>query len=201
MIVIGDVHGEYDLLLKLIEKLPHRNLCFVGDLVDRGPDSAKVVEFVKSNNYLCVLGNHDDMMMHSYSEDNKIIEGIIYDTWLYNGASQTLNSYKDSPDMLIQHIQWMRELPCIIWVTQEIVISHSYYLPYHAIQHDVYDITWARYSEHTTKDILNIHGHSITRKPSIADDYINIDTGAHAYGVLSAYDTETKEIYQVMKGL
>lgn len=58
MIVIGDVHGEYDMLMRLMDTLPHKNIIFVGDLIDRGPDSSKVVSFVKDNGYKCVVGNH-----------------------------------------------------------------------------------------------------------------------------------------------
>jgi serine/threonine protein phosphatase 1 len=65
MIVIGDVHGGFDTLIKLIEKLPNDNICFVGDLIDRGPKSAQVVDFVIENNYDCVLGNHEELMIHS----------------------------------------------------------------------------------------------------------------------------------------
>lgn len=58
--IIGDVHGCYKTLLSLIKKLPkNAKLCFVGDLCDRGKNSKEVIAFVKSNNYDCVLGNHE----------------------------------------------------------------------------------------------------------------------------------------------
>ena len=61
--IIGDVHGEFD-KKALKDKLPQNaNLVFVGDLVDRGKKSKEVIEFVKDNNYSCVLGNHEKMMM------------------------------------------------------------------------------------------------------------------------------------------
>ena len=48
--IIGDVHGHYNELISLINKLPNKidsKICFVGDLIDRGPDSKKVVDLVK----------------------------------------------------------------------------------------------------------------------------------------------------------
>ena len=61
--VIGDVHGEYDALIKLVSKLPKdAKLIFVGDLVDRGSRSAEVVKFVRDGGHLCVMGNHEYMM-------------------------------------------------------------------------------------------------------------------------------------------
>ncbi len=70
--VIGDVHGELDALRRLLRRLAYRDdgshpegrrLVFVGDLVDRGPDSPGVVEFVRDlmrrGRAQCVLGNHE----------------------------------------------------------------------------------------------------------------------------------------------
>ena len=61
--VIGDVHGHYKTLLALTEKLPQNaKLIFVGDLIDRGPQSMEVVKFVRESGYLCVMGNHEHIM-------------------------------------------------------------------------------------------------------------------------------------------
>eukprot|EP00511_Aplanochytrium_stocchinoi_P001834 CAMPEP_0204837936 /NCGR_PEP_ID=MMETSP1346-20131115/29332_1 /ASSEMBLY_ACC=CAM_ASM_000771 /TAXON_ID=215587 /ORGANISM="Aplanochytrium stocchinoi, Strain GSBS06" /LENGTH=353 /DNA_ID=CAMNT_0051973669 /DNA_START=67 /DNA_END=1128 /DNA_ORIENTATION=- len=70
--IIGDVHGEYGALLSLLDRLGYdahgnhpenRRLVFVGDLVDRGPDSISVVNLVKTfcerNKAQCILGNHE----------------------------------------------------------------------------------------------------------------------------------------------
>ena len=64
-IIIGDVHGMLDELASLIEKVDpgfDDTIIFVGDLVDKGPDSVGVVEFVRrlaeSFNVVVVEGNH-----------------------------------------------------------------------------------------------------------------------------------------------
>ena len=64
--IIGDVHGEIDALQRLLAHPavgPERFLVFVGDLVDRGPDSpavvARVQALVEAGRALCVLGNHE----------------------------------------------------------------------------------------------------------------------------------------------
>jgi hypothetical protein len=62
-IIIGDVHGclkELESLLEVVRPTGHDSLWFLGDLVDRGPDSAGVVRLVRKLNANLVLGNHDD---------------------------------------------------------------------------------------------------------------------------------------------
>lgn len=97
--VIGDVHGRFDLLMRLVEKLPgDAELIFVGDLIDRGPDSAEVVRFVRDGGYGCVMGNHENMMVLFGGETIRSIEdedAFVYvdPVWDINGATSTLTSY------------------------------------------------------------------------------------------------------------
>ena len=144
---IGDVHGEYDTLAKLVGRLPKgAKLFFVGDLIDRGPKSAKVVEFVRKGNHGCVLGNHEDMMI----EQGKIMkkERADYEIdglWAVNGGLDTLLSYgiieliddysyrytrdEKSIDKFIEDAEWMEKLPLMIGIKsrdgKDIVVSHS----------------------------------------------------------------------------
>ena len=203
MLVLGDVHGQYNLLMRLLDKLPHDNICFVGDLIDRGSDSDKVVEFVKSNNYLIVKGNHEDFLIKS-KDDNGEINSYIYDMWMYNGGKQTLDSYHGKKDLLETHREWMKTLPLLYWIDDKTVVSHSYYLPYLGKENDKYFkdyILWERNSNHKTEGILNIHGHTIIKKVELKNNYVNVDTGGFYYKILSAYDTDTGEVYQVTEGV
>ena len=59
--IIGDAHGCYRSLLALIEQLPRKfdsKICLVGDMIDRGPASADVVELVRVRGYDAMMGNH-----------------------------------------------------------------------------------------------------------------------------------------------
>jgi hypothetical protein len=80
--IIGDVHGEFDALLKLLKVLGYdengnhpddRKLIFVGDLCDRGHDSPSVILFVmnliKNNNAQMVLGNHELNLLQNKAKD------------------------------------------------------------------------------------------------------------------------------------
>jgi hypothetical protein len=82
--IVGDVHGEIDALLSLLQQLGYsksgrhpegRRLVFVGDLVDRGPDSPAVValvrRFIETETAQCVLGNHEfNLLLGSRKPDN-----------------------------------------------------------------------------------------------------------------------------------
>ena len=129
MIVIGDVHGCYKSLMALIEQLPKdEKICFVGDLMDRGPRSRQVIEYVMAN-HDCIKGNHEDMMVAACT----FIGGHLkvdynHSGFCHNGGLKTLDSYKVYEDeelasgeicqihkinekLIKSHIEWMDKLP------------------------------------------------------------------------------------------
>ena len=64
--VIGDVHGEYEMLLALVNKLPKdAKLIFVGDLVNRGLRSSEVIAFVRKNAFAVIQGNHETYLLEN----------------------------------------------------------------------------------------------------------------------------------------
>jgi len=147
--VIGDVHGRYKELMTLVRKLPKdAKLIFVGDLIDRGPDSAKVVKFVRENNYPCVMGNHEHFMIAEGLIDGKAPTRWYesFEKWYGEfGGDKTLQSYgigedyqeivlaQESPKLkqFYDDIQWMKSLPHVIELGdciingRKAVISHS----------------------------------------------------------------------------
>src|ERR671932_2062390 len=89
-IVIGDVHGHYDTLMSLLDAIaPTRDdmVYFLGDLIDRGPQSAQVVDFVMKSPYLCLLGNHEQMLLDILGDGE--IYGPALQAWLYSGGGST----------------------------------------------------------------------------------------------------------------
>ncbi|KAL7270187.1 hypothetical protein RUND412_007115 [Rhizina undulata] len=83
LIVVGDVHGMYDELVKLLEKLTFNHkrdhLVLAGDLVSKGPHSLKVLDLARNYGASCVRGNHDDRVMlhyHEIQEKRKTKHGI-----------------------------------------------------------------------------------------------------------------------------
>ena len=79
-IFIGDVHGCLEELITLLSRLEYNSACdtlvFVGDLVDRGPESVGVVRHVRElqaehgqEKVQCVMGNHEEKYVLSASPD------------------------------------------------------------------------------------------------------------------------------------
>jgi len=154
--IIGDIHGEYKALLNLVAMTPlNSKLIFVGDLVDRGMESAKVVRFVRKHELKCVQGNHEVMMIDFGSkfiddiEEGKNIEQN--NMWLEHGGRETLLSYglisivnnkmvphpfiKDFIFQFKDDIAWMKKLPLYLELDvkhnsgRKVVVSHSAITP------------------------------------------------------------------------
>jgi len=92
--VIGDIAGQYDTLMDLLDIMPDCRPVSVGDMIDRGPDSNLVLEFFRKHGD-AVLGNHEHLML------DWIFSRGIYDrgVWFMNGGEETVKSY--SPDNTI----------------------------------------------------------------------------------------------------
>ncbi|WP_008318487.1 metallophosphoesterase [Leptolyngbya sp. PCC 6406] len=102
---IGDVHGHYDGLMGLLEAMDPREddrMYFVGDLIDRGNQSALVIEYVRKYATGCVLGNHEQLLLEAFADGHANASAL--QAWLYSGGQATLSSY-DQMDLLNDHLQ------------------------------------------------------------------------------------------------
>ena len=217
MKVIADVHGFFDKLYLLIEKIGPNDICFVGDLVDRGPNSKEVVSFVRSNNYHCVLGNHEKMMIDSFYEE---CYGEMTYLWASNGGLETLKSYgmtignyislkseNKLPVDFVSDVKWMETLPTYIHfgyvfdsVGNNLVISHSAVLPYWE-ERDSHnrkeDIIWGRdriFDSVNVNGLINVFGHTPMRFVEKRNNQICIDLGCFFSGKLASYNFVTSEV-------
>ena len=98
LFAVGDIHGEIELLEELLAKLPHGEddrFVFVGDYVDRGPDSRAVVDrliaFSRERECVFLLGNHESMFLDFLGWRKP--EYFAGDAFLMNGGDRTLASY------------------------------------------------------------------------------------------------------------
>ncbi|MFK5976264.1 MAG: metallophosphoesterase [Sulfurovum sp.] len=207
--VIGDIHGCYHTLMALIAKLPKdARLIFVGDLCDRGNYSKEVIEFISSNNYECVLGNHDYYMLR-YIYDTLDGKRNMWNSYENMGHDTTLSSYANDRESLDKHILWISTLPQYIQI-DEYFITHAFALPYYQ-RRDNHKFKEAlminrlnaplRWKANWEKDwkqypIINIFGHDDADEVQIGDNYYGIDTACVYGGKLTAIELGTMKLYQ-----
>jgi hypothetical protein len=126
MNIIGDIAGQYKTLLALLKKMPDDEVLSVGDMVDRGPDSFKVLQWFK-NHGKAVFGNHEHLMLDAIDNGGYYQRGI----WLYNGGGATIRSFGcETAQEMAGHelVEWVRTLPLYVKLDGALV-SHSFIHP------------------------------------------------------------------------
>jgi serine/threonine protein phosphatase 1 len=210
-IIIGDVHGHYDSLLTLMETVAPQGddrVYFLGDLIDRGPKSAQVVQYVIDQSYPCLLGNHEAMLLDVVAGGETSLE--LYQGWLQSGGYNTVESYQNR--IPPEHIDWMRQLPTYLDLG-DIWLVHAGVDPTLPLAEQSADqFCWIRSAFHSTKkpyfaDKIIITGHTITftlegiqpGQIAAGAGWLDIDTGAYhpRSGWLTALDVDNQTVYQV----
>jgi len=204
--IIGDVHGMYHTLLALLNKLPvDANIIFVGDLLDRGNYSAKVVKLVRQRGYKCVLGNHENTFIQFFDDYfAKMPWSVLTDKWqmwlYHNGGKETLQSYQiwgnlnPSAEILEQlksDYAWMKSLPIYVELKAKhksnlpVVVSHSNITKVWHLRDSIADFETFKDVATRTRDlayepksgIVNIFGHTPTKEYNANSYAINVDSG------------------------
>jgi serine/threonine protein phosphatase 1 len=209
---IGDIHGRLDLLHKLLELIEaddagsglDRTVIFMGDYVDRGPESKGVIDLLlgqKTSAVLCLRGNHDQAVL------DFLADAKFYRQWREFGAPETLLSYgvmpprfEDDADFERARVEFEQKLPPEhLRFFSALPYSHAVgdYLFVHAglrpgvalERQDPHDLLWIR-DEFLLSRLsfgkIVVHGHSPTPGPVRRPNRIGIDTGAYATGRLTA---------------
>jgi serine/threonine protein phosphatase 1 len=217
--VIGDVHGRLDLLEDLLAtihaEIQHRPaeqilLVFVGDLIDRGPRSANVLERLRTYHRegiepVFILGNHEEVLLRILAG-----EALLIADWLCFGGAECLQSYGVDP----AEIALLDEDEALARVRNAIPKNHveflenftsslrfGDYLFVHAgvrpgvplDRQSEFDLRWIRepfLSDSTDHGFMVIHGHTISKGVEERPNRIGIDTGAYRSGVLTALAIE-----------
>jgi len=211
--VIGDVHGCHRPLVELLGQLgtvdpPPGRLIFVGDLIDRGEDSAGVLALlhgiqVRLGGRMIVLrGNHEDMMLDFIDAPSGAAR------WLRYGGLQTLASFgigavtermgdaaaTRTRDALVEalgrdRLDWLRAMPSY-FTSGNVTVVHAAADPALPIDHQLSQVfAWGHPDFHTVprRDGQWIaHGHTVVDAIEARAGRIGVDTGAYATGVLSA---------------
>jgi len=161
---ISDLHGQYNMFLKLLEKVEFSDkdeLYMLGDAIDRGPDGIKILKHVmNAKNMHFLLGNHEFMMLNGVAPDGSAtadygkLPGKDSDLWIFrNGGNKTYFKYKLlKKDERIELLTWLRSCPLSTKVTVNgttYILTHSFFkedkidVPYSEIDYQTaWDIVW-----------------------------------------------------------
>ena len=203
--IIGDVHGCYKTLRALINKLPKDStIIFTGDLIDRGPMSKEVVQFIKGEGFYSVIGNHDRefCFLDKENKGRPVIKDFMFGDW---GVAETMKSYiQDFDEKLYRsHIDYLSSLPLFIAVENtDLIVSHSLLHPvwkgfdeslYN--EHDIDKLLYShiinksgylKYNEDFKNNFFNVIGHTYFDNVFFANQYACVDTGVVYKGKLTA---------------
>jgi len=191
---IGDVHGCLDQLQRLVEICERDRgaqklkFVFIGDYIDRGPDSRGVIDFLiglqtwSPDEIVCLMGNHEAMLLAAIDDEANEPH------WLRNGGNETLYSYRTpSPvDIPRKHIEWLRSLPKSHDDGMRFFVHAGVHPDRPLDQQNEHDLLWIREPFlSSTKDFgrFVVHGHTPIKSgvPDQRPNRLNIDTGA-VYG-------------------
>jgi serine/threonine protein phosphatase 1 len=211
---VGDVHGRLDLALELLELIARDAwgrdreilLVFLGDLIDRGPNSRGVLELARGQplsgaRTLCLKGNHEEMFARGLGGEASVLP-----QWLDYGGYECAQSYGvevgalfgRSPEELeatllqavpASHIRFAQDLPDSIRFG-DYVLAHAGVRPGVKLEDQTpRDLRWIRegfLESEADFGFRVVHGHSISLQVEERANRICVDTGAYMSGVLTA---------------
>jgi serine/threonine protein phosphatase 1 len=181
---VGDIHGRLDKLLALLDQMEidpaEDELVFLGDYIDRGPESKEVVDHLiglAKSGLKCTFlkGNHEEMFLdYRLTGQNPLI-------FLYNGGTATLNSYGQADaaagqvELPAEHEAFYQEL-LLYYQKDGYLFVHAGLRPW--IREEFYwsDFDWP---------YKIVFGHTPFREPFRRGGLFGIDTGAVYGGVLT----------------
>ncbi len=204
---VGDIHGCYGKLTKMLGRLdwaPGRGdlLVFLGDYIDRGPQSYEVVETLLElkqrapGEVVTLTGNHERLLL-------KHLAGSTEEYLYRNGLQATLDSYRRAVERIADapaHVDFFKALP-LSHETEKYIFVHAGLRPGRSLaEQDPEDLVWIR------EPFLNsdydfgrtvVFGHTPMDRPRVASGRLGLDTGAVYGGPLTAAILPAGELVMV----
>lgn len=211
--IVGDLHGRRDLLDLMLAQIASRTadqrarpcVVMVGDMIDRGPDSAATLRHLHELNtqdpeaFICLMGNHERMMLDFI--DDPLRHGP---RWIAAGGAETLSSFgllswgrTPMPQLAVQLRaaltppleNWVRTLP-LYWKKDTVAATHAGAAAEYSLEmQPAARLLWGartRSEGPRTDGICIVQGHDIVAHAGPQDGRIMVDTGAWRSGKLSA---------------
>lgn len=207
---IGDVHGRADLLAALLDyiekhRAPNSRIVFLGDIIDRGPESRQAMDLVVETlaadpESRLILGNHEEFLDRFLRDPENRARAAL--EWERNGGLATLGSYgiglDSSAERAMEHFGEIAPAHLDVLRNAVTMVETDTYLMVHAgiepripiARQDPRTTRWIRrefldYPDPLPKIV--VHGHTPTgsNRPEVAANRIAVDTGAYSTGRLT----------------
>jgi serine/threonine protein phosphatase 1 len=220
--VVGDIHGRLDLLDELLaeieadvlESKPGKVvLVFLGDLIDRGPHSAQVIERLRTYRHeqiqtVFLLGNHEEVLLRILGGDASQIAN-----WRQFGGAECLMSYGLQPADLAgldqdgvlaavreaippEHVEFLRSFADTCRFGDYLFVHAGIRPGVELARQNQSDLRWIRepfLADDTDHGFVVVHGHTISNAVEERSNRIGIDTGAYKTGILTALVIEGEQ--------
>ena len=221
--VIGDIHGEYEKLRKLIDFLQKdaTEYIFLGDFIDKGKNVKETIDLLidlsKTTKCVFLMGDHEYALLKYLNGDERFLdfllkygglstlESYLVRTLTMDEARNILNNRNGFRELLGIHIDFYSNLKFYYKVNNEFICVHAGINPKNKdlpIEfHDKEEIVFIRnkflHSKFLYQERRIIFGHTAFKKPYVDEYKIGIDTGAvyekEGYGNLVAFNIDRKE--------
>lgn len=202
LLAIGDIHGcrrQLQGLLAQVKPAAGDRLVFLGDYVDRGPDSAGVIADLIAlgktfPGSIFLRGNHEEMLLD-------VVAGNDPSTFLFNGGGRTIASYQALGGWPppAEHLAFLGSLPTA-YETECFIFVHAGLLPGIPLaEQRPDDLLWIR-GEFLGSDYdwgkPVVFGHTPRERPLLEPGRIGLDTGCVYGGTLTCCDVLTRRCWQ-----
>ncbi len=212
---IGDVHGCFNAMLNLLDKIEldraarpeaKATLVFLGDLIDRGPASRQVIEFLRDYDppwadIVLLKGNHEEVMLTVMEGNLKAMR-----SWLGFGGKSCARSYgvdnlgqlEISPENIMMSLQKKIPKSHMDFIDSfedsfrfgDYLMVHAGIMPKVPLEAQTsQDMRWIRekfISYKKPHEVMVVHGHTVVETAEQLSNRIPVDTGAHKGGPLTA---------------
>lgn len=197
---VGDIHGCLKKLIALLRSCDEIGQArkikyvFLGDYVDRGPQTRGVVDLLierqrrNPDGIVCLRGNHEQLLLRASDPDRSDRDLM---KWIKNGGTQTLASYgcDDPREIPADHLAWFESLPCGHSEAGRMYVHAGVRpdVPLNAQTDE--DLLWIREPFLSSSEKLEafiVHGHTPVKSPDLRENRLNLDTGACFGGRLTA---------------
>jgi len=222
--VVGDVHGNFELLEHLLKKVNFNmdkdRLISVGDLVDRGPQSERVVEYLDQPWFFATKGNHEELLTSALAK-----EPGIQDLWMRVGgrwANDVEIDFLKSLGKRFETLPYVIEIDTLNGLVGVVHADVPFEVSWSQLVAELEkkkpdakllkSLIWSRERHNKlnmklqypgsvkTKPVDDVHrvyvGHNIVNEARSMDNVVFLDTGAFCNGILTMANLDTEEFIQ-----